>query len=216
TPYISYSTCLFQFFIFYTLGGAEFILLAVMAFDRYVSICKPLRYHTIMTKNAVNIFLIFVWFFPACHITVTTVLIAKAKICNLSLNGIICNNAVFTLQCVRSKPLTVFGLISLIDLVIFPMLFIVFTYAIIFMKACQNFKTFSRKAAETCIPHLLVLFSSSYLVAYDVIIARVESEFPKTVRFLMTLQLFLYQPLINPFIYGLKMKGISKGLRLLL
>ncbi|XP_017287287.1 olfactory receptor 2F1-like [Kryptolebias marmoratus] len=211
---ISYSTCIFQFFMFYTLGGAEFILLAVMAYDRYVSICKPLRYHAIMTNNMVNTFLILAWFLPACHITVSATLSAKAKLCNLTLNGIMCNNAVFTLQCMRSKPLTVFGLINLINLILFPVLFIIFTYAKIFILSYQNFKTLRGKAAETCIPHLLVIINCSYLSAYDVIKARVESDFPVTARFLMTMQLFVSDPLFNPVIYGLKMKEISKCLKL--
>ncbi|XP_037542581.1 olfactory receptor 6-like [Nematolebias whitei] len=210
---ISYSACIFQFFMFYTLGGTEFILLAAMSFDRYVAICKPLKYHTIMTKTTVKNVLILAWLFPACHITVTAMVSAKAKLCSLTLNGIICNNAVFTLQCVRPKFLTVFGLVSLLDLAILPMLFTVFTYAKIFQISYQNFKTHKRKVAETCIPHLLVLINSSYLTVYDVIIARVESNFPKTARFVMTLQIFLYHPLINPLIYGLKLNEISKHLR---
>ncbi|XP_017287288.1 olfactory receptor 6M1-like [Kryptolebias marmoratus] len=212
---ISYSACLFQFFMFYTLGGTEFILLAVMAFDRYVSICKPLRYQTIMRKTTVNIFLVLAWLFPVCHIAFETSLIAEAKICNLNLNGIFCNNAVFTLQCVRSKPVTILGVVSLLDLVIIPMLFTVFTYGKIFIISYQKCKTFRRKAAETCIPHLLVLVSVSYLAVYDVIIARVQSEFSKIARFIMTLQIFLYHPLFNPFIYGLKMRKISKHLKFL-
>ncbi|XP_017294734.1 olfactory receptor 11H2-like [Kryptolebias marmoratus] len=212
---VSYSACIFQFFMFYTLGGSEFMLLAAMAFDRYVSICKPLGYPNIMTKTTVNIFLVLAWLFPACHITVTSIQSAKAKLCNLTLKGIICNNAVFTLQCVRPKSLTVFGLISLFDLAILPMLFTIFTYTKIFIVSYQKCKTFRKKAVETCIPHLLVLISYFCLMAYDVIIARVESGFSQTVRFIMTLQVLLYHPLLNPFIYGLKMKEISKYLKLI-
>ncbi|XP_013879277.1 olfactory receptor 6M1-like [Austrofundulus limnaeus] len=212
---ISYSSCIFQFFMFYTLGITEFLLLAVMAFDRYVSLCNPLRYQTIMTKTTVSICLVMAWLFPVCHIAFETIFTAEAKLCSLNLNGIICNNAIFTLHCVKSKPLTVLGLLSLIDLVILPVLFTIFTYTKIFIISYQQCKTFRKKAAETCVPHLLVLASCSYLAAYDVIIARVESHFPKTARFIMTLQIFLYHPIINPFIYGIKMKEISKHLKTL-
>ncbi|XP_017294728.1 olfactory receptor 11A1-like [Kryptolebias marmoratus] len=210
---VSYYACIFQYFMFYTLGGTEFLLLAIMAFDRYVSICKPLRYPTIMTKTTVNTFLILAWFLPAVHSAVSATLAAEGKICNSNLKGIFCNNAVFTLQCVRSKTLAVFGVFCLLNLAILPMLFTVFTYANIFLISYQRCKTFRRKAAETCIPHLLVLISFSYLAAYDIVIARVDSYFSKTARFIMTLQIFLYHPLFNPFIYGLKMKEISKHLK---
>ena len=67
---ISYSACLFQFYLFYAVGSSEFLLLSAMAYDRYVSICKPLQYPTIMRKNTVSIFLFFAWLLPACHIAV--------------------------------------------------------------------------------------------------------------------------------------------------
>ncbi|XP_037542579.1 olfactory receptor 11H2-like [Nematolebias whitei] len=210
---ISYLACHFQFFMFYTVGWAEFLLLAVMSFDRYVSICKPLRYRMIMTKSTVNLFLVLAWFFPACHIAVQTILSAKAKICNLRLKGIICNNVIYSIHCVRSRPIAIFGVVALINMVYIPMIFTVFTYAKIFVISYKNSKTLRKKVAETCIPHLLVLISYFCLITYDVFIARTDVDFPQTVRFIMTLQVFLYHPLFNPFIYGIKMKEICKRLK---
>ncbi|XP_030613288.1 olfactory receptor 4C12-like [Archocentrus centrarchus] len=209
----SYSACLFQFFMFYTLGSSEFLLLAGMAYDRYVAICKPLQYQTIMTKTTVSIFLVIAWLFPALHVAVQTIGSAEAKLCNFNLKGIFCNNAIFTLECERSRLITVFGVVCLFDLVILPMLFIVFTYMNIFIVSYRSCKEIRKKAAETCLPHLLVLISISCLSIYDISIARVESDFPKTARLIMTLQIVLYHPLFNPFIYGLKMKEISKHLK---
>ncbi|XP_003460345.2 olfactory receptor 13C2-like [Oreochromis niloticus] len=210
---ITYSACLFQFFIFYTLGCSEFFLLAAMAYDRYVAICKPLEYPTIMNKTTVSIFLVVSWLIPAFHIAVQAIASAEATLCNFNLKGIFCNNAVYTLQCVRSRLIIVFGVVGLIDLIILPLLFIVFTYTNIFIISYQSCKEIRKKAAETCLPHLLVLISISCLSIYDVSIARVESDFPKIARLLMTLQIVLYHPLFNPFIYGLKMKEISKQLK---
>uniref|UniRef100_A0A669F644 Olfactory receptor n=1 Tax=Oreochromis niloticus TaxID=8128 RepID=A0A669F644_ORENI len=210
---ITYSACLFQFFIFYTLGSSELFLLAAMAYDRYVAICKPLEYPTIMNKTTVSIFLVVSWLIPAFHIAVQAIASAEATLCNFNLKGIFCNNAVYTLQCVRSRLIIVFGVVTLIDLIILPLLFIVFTYTNIFIISYQSCKEIRKKAAETCLPHLLVLISISCLSIYDVSIARVESDFPKIARFLMTLQIVLYHPLFNPFIYGLKMKEISKQLK---
>nr|XP_004572063.2 olfactory receptor 13C2-like [Maylandia zebra] len=210
---ITYSACLFQFFMFYTLGSSEFFLLAAMAYDRYVAICKPLEYPTIMNKTTVIIFLVVSWLIPAVHIAIQAIASAEATLCNFNLKGIFCNNAVYSLQCQRSRLIIIFGVIALLDLVILPMLFIVFTYTTIFIVSCQSCKEIRKKAAETCLPHLLVLISISCLSIYDVGIARVESDFPKVARLLMTLQLLLYHPLFNPFIYGLKMKEISKQLK---
>ncbi|XP_041807118.1 olfactory receptor 11A1-like [Chelmon rostratus] len=210
---ISYSACLFQFFLFYTLGSSEFLLLAAMSYDRYVSICKPLQYPTVMKKTTVCIFLVLAWIVPACHIAVPAILSAETTLCNFTLKAIFCNNSVYRLHCVRSTVITVYGVVALLDLAVVPLLFIIFTYtkiAVISYRSCREVR---RKAVKTCLPHLLVLISFSCLTAYDVSIARVESNFPKNARLIMTLQIVLYHPLFNPLIYGLKMKEISKHLK---
>ncbi|XP_056245659.1 olfactory receptor 13C2-like [Seriola aureovittata] len=210
---ISYSACIFQFFIVYFIGSSEFLLLSAMAYDRYVSICKPLQYPTIMTKNTIVVFLVLGWLIPACHIAVPAIVSAKTKLCNFTLKGILCNNSIYRLQCVRSSFITTYGVIALLDLAIFPMLFIIFTYTRILLISYRSCKEVRKKAAETCLPHLLVLISFSFLSAYDISVARVESNFSKTARLIMTLQTVLYHPLFNPLIYGLKMKEISKQLK---
>ncbi|XP_059189695.1 olfactory receptor 1500-like [Centropristis striata] len=212
---ISYSACLFQFYIYYTFGTSEFLLLSAMAYDRYVSICKPLQYPTIMTKTTVSIFLFVAWLLPASHALVPVILSAKTKLCTSTLKAIFCNNAIYRLQCVTSRIITIFGVVALLDLAILPMLFIVFTYTKIFIITYRSCKEVRKKAAETCLPHLMVLISFSILSAYDISIARVESNLPTFLRLLMMLQIVLYQPLFNPLIYGLKMKEISKHLKML-
>ncbi|XP_013123517.3 olfactory receptor 4Q2-like [Oreochromis niloticus] len=163
----TYSACLFQFFIFYTLVLSEFLLLAAMAYDRYVAICKPLEYQTIMRKTTVGIFLVVAWLVPACHVAVQAIASAEAKLCDSNIKGIFCNNAVYTLQCERSRLITIFGVVALLDLVILPMLFIVFTYTKIFIVSHRSCKEIRKKAAETCLPHLLVLLSLSVFFVYD-------------------------------------------------
>ncbi|XP_026152127.1 olfactory receptor 11A1-like [Mastacembelus armatus] len=209
---MSYSACLFQYFIFYFLGTAEFLLLAAMSYDRYVSICKPLQYPTIMRKRNICIFLVLAWFLAACHIAIPTILSAETKLCNFTLKGIFCNNALYGLYCVRTSVITVYGVFALFDLLILPFLFIIFTYTKILIIVYRSGREVRRKAAETCLPHLMVLIGYSCLCIYDIAIVRVESSFPKTARLIMTLQLVLYHPLFNPLIYGLKMKEISKHL----
>uniref|UniRef100_A0A3B5QU61 Olfactory receptor n=1 Tax=Xiphophorus maculatus TaxID=8083 RepID=A0A3B5QU61_XIPMA len=194
-PIVSYSACLLQFFMFYSVGGSEFLLLAAMAFDRYVAICKPLRYRNIMRRSTVSTFLILAWCFPACHLAVLAILSAKAKLCSFNLDGIICNNKMYTIHCARSRALTIFGVVALFDFAILPTLFTVFTYAKIFMASHRRCKESRRAAVQTCVPHLLVLTSYFCVMTYDVIV------------------ISLYHPLLNPFIYGFKMREINKHLR---
>ncbi|XP_039673204.1 olfactory receptor 52A5-like [Perca fluviatilis] len=210
---ISYSACLFQCFLYYSLNSSEFLLLAAMAYDRYVSICKPLQYQTIMKKTTVCIFLALAWFVPACQVAVPVALGAIAKLCNFTLKGIFCNNSIYKLHCVSSKALTVYSVIVFFNVSILPVLFIIFTYTKIFIVTYQSRREVRMKAAQTCLPHLLVLISFSFLFTYDVVIVKLELELPKTIHLIMTLQVILYHPLFNPIIYGLKLKEIHKHIK---
>ncbi|XP_034043024.1 olfactory receptor 6N2-like [Thalassophryne amazonica] len=210
---ISYPSCLLQYFFFYFLGCSEFLLLAAMAYDRYVSICKPLQYHTIMTKTNVIIALVSAWLVPACHALTGAILIAHRKFCEFTLKGIFCNNSILKLQCVRSTTIIIYGLFVLFNNTIFPIFFILFTYTKILSICYQSSADVRKKAAETCLPHLLVLTSFSCLSLYDVIVVRLETNIPKTLSLIMTLQVIVYHPLFNPLIYGLKMKEISKHIK---
>uniref|UniRef100_A0A3P8TP39 G-protein coupled receptors family 1 profile domain-containing protein n=1 Tax=Amphiprion percula TaxID=161767 RepID=A0A3P8TP39_AMPPE len=186
---ITHSHCVFQFFIYYSLGGSEFLLLSAMAYDRYVSICKPLQYPVIMRKSTVSVLLLLAWLLPVLQLMLPVLISNDLQLCRFTLTGI-------------------FSLL--------PMLFILFTYAKILIISYRSGRDVRKKAAQTCLPHLLVLMSISCLSSYDIIKARLQFYFPSTARLIMTLQLIIYHPLFNPIIYGIKMKEISKHLKKLL
>ncbi|XP_008303240.1 olfactory receptor 6K3-like [Stegastes partitus] len=213
---IARSLCALQSFIYYSLGGSEFLLLAAMAYDRYVSICKPLQYPIIMRKTTVGVLLLLAWLLPAIQLMPSAVMTKNLQLCSFTLTGIFCNNALSKLYCVTSRTLSVYGVVILLNVAILPLLFILFTYTRILIISYRSCKEVRTKAAQTCLPHLLVLISLSVLCSYDVIIARLQVYFPKTAHLIMTLQIVIYHPLFNPIIYGVKMKEISKRLKKLL
>ncbi|XP_047193202.1 olfactory receptor 6N2-like [Scophthalmus maximus] len=216
TQITTFPHCIFQASMFYTLVTSEFLLLSAMAYDRYVSICKPLQYPTIMRGETVKVFLVSAWLIPSCALAVSVVWYANIKICHFSIKGLFCNSSVYTLLCVRTVALSMYGVFILLSIVFLPVLFITFTYTRIFIISFSSFKTVRTKAAQTCLPHLLVLISLSFFVSYEVIVVRLVSDLPKLARFILTLQMIGYHPLLNPFIYGLKMKEIYKHLKRLL
>ncbi|KAM8854777.1 olfactory receptor 2T27-like [Spinachia spinachia] len=209
---ISYPACLFQWFSYYWLAATDFFLLSFMAYDRYVSICNPLKYTTIMQNTLVSIFLISAWILPACLLLVILLLSAKREICKIHLEGIFCNSTILKLQCVRSRILNIYGLFLLVTFLILPVFFILFTYTRILVVSyrCRGVR---RRAAQTCLPHLLVLINFSCLTVYDVLLPRLEFASPTIVRLIMALQVLIYQPLFNPLIYGLKMRKILDHLK---
>uniref|UniRef100_A0AAQ6IET9 G-protein coupled receptors family 1 profile domain-containing protein n=1 Tax=Anabas testudineus TaxID=64144 RepID=A0AAQ6IET9_ANATE len=169
------------FYMFYSLGGSEFLLLAAMSYDRYVSICKPLQYPTIMSETTVSTFLVLAWLVPACQLGVATVLSANEKLCSYVLQGIYCNNIVYKLQCVISIDRTIRDIIIMVNVALLPLMFILFTYTRILVICYRSCREVRQKAAQTCLPHLIVLIIFSCLCIYDVILVQLESHFPKTV-----------------------------------
>ncbi|XP_030613291.1 olfactory receptor 6N2-like [Archocentrus centrarchus] len=213
---ISYPLCLFQAFSYYILDGSEILLLAAMAYDRYVSICKPLQYPVIMNKITVHVCLVSAWVMPAFEIVVLAVLYSNVKLCTFTLTGIFCNNSCYKLQCVPSVAISIYGVVLLINIAFVPLLFILFSYIRILRISYQSCREVRKKAAKTCLPHLLVLINFSCFIVFDVIIVRQESDLSKTLRLILTFQSILFHPLLNPIIYGLKMSEISKHLKILM
>ncbi|XP_015260345.1 PREDICTED: olfactory receptor 11A1-like [Cyprinodon variegatus] len=209
---ITYQMCLFQTYLFYSLSGSEFLLLAVMSYDRYVSICKPLQYPTIMKKNTVSSFLVSAWIVPACHISVAIILLAHLKLCSFTLKGMFCNNSINYLLCAASRELIVYCSVVLFNISLLPMLFILFSYTMILKVAYRSCGEVRKKAAQTCLPHLMVLINYSSLLTYDVIVVVLASDMSKILRFVMTMYVIMCSPLFNPIIYGFKMKEIYKHL----
>ncbi|XP_063353657.1 olfactory receptor 6N2-like [Pelmatolapia mariae] len=213
---ISYPLCLFQGFLYYTSAGSEFLLLAAMAYDRYVSICKPLQYPVIMNRITIYVCLILAWLIPAFETSVLGVLYSNVKLCSFTLTGIFCNNSVHKLQCVTSVAISIYGVVMLINIAFLPLLFILFTYIRILRISYHCCREVRKKAVKTCLPHLLVLINFSCFIFFDVIIVRLDSDLSKTLRLTLTFQSILFHPLLNPIIYGLKMNEIFKHIKILL
>ncbi|XP_049449442.1 olfactory receptor 6N2-like [Epinephelus fuscoguttatus] len=211
---ITFSACLLQCFIYYSVSASDFLLLAAMAYDRYVSICKPLQYTTIMTKNVVSIILGVAWVLPACQIAVSTIMSAYMKLCNFTLKAIFCNNSYYNLFCVASVGRSINDMVTTFNLAVLPVLFILFTYTRILIISYRRGRNVRKKAAQTCSPHLIILISFSSLCLYDILIIRLDAG--SDLHFIMTLQAFLYYPLFNPVVYGLKVKEIFKHLKKLI
>ncbi|KAM3606981.1 uncharacterized protein V6R79_000200 [Siganus canaliculatus] len=211
---ISYPACLLQFHVFYSLGGSEFLLLLAMAYDRYVSICRPLQYAVVMRSSRVNMMLSFAWLLPQAQIAMVDVQNAQRQLCGFTFNGIFCNNSFYQVYCEDQNGWP-FGMFIFVNVVLLPLVFIIFTYTRILIISFGRSREVRRKAARTCFPHLIVLMNLSSLTVFDVIMIRLDSKLPKTVQMIMTLQIIIYHPLFNPVIYGLKMTEIFKHIKAL-
>uniref|UniRef100_A0A667WSM7 Olfactory receptor n=1 Tax=Myripristis murdjan TaxID=586833 RepID=A0A667WSM7_9TELE len=210
---ISYPLCIFQAFFHYSFGGSEFFLLTAMAFDRYVCICKPLQYPTIMRTQTIKLILVLAWLVPACELTASAVLATRLKPCQFFIHQkIYCDfYSLAKLTCGDTTSSKALGLFLMTNLIFVPVVFIVFSYTKILIITFNGSRNEKQKAVQTCLPHLLVLINFSILSGYDIIKIRVKASIPQRANFILYLLLICCSSIFNPFIYGLKMKEISKN-----
>ncbi|XP_017571699.1 olfactory receptor 6N2-like [Pygocentrus nattereri] len=206
---ISYEACTFQSFVIYTYAASEFTLLSAMAYDRYVSICKPLQYATLVKMSTVKKLLFFSWFFPSLEMGIGLILTRQLKLCKFKLNRIYCNNnGLIKLSCGDTSVRNSYGFLVLSVAVFPPTIFIAFSYVRILDVCLKNSKEFRRKALKTCMPHLLIFISVSITCCFEVINSRLEGNVPHIISMIMSVENAVIPPLINPIIYGLKLQEI--------
>ncbi|XP_049331940.1 putative gustatory receptor clone PTE03 [Astyanax mexicanus] len=216
-PGISYEGCLIQAFCIYTVALTEFTLLSAMAYDRYVSICKPLQYPTLMNMSTVRKLLFICWFVPFCEIGILVILTYRLKLCRFKLERIYCSNyAIVKLSCGDTTVNNLYGIFITVIAVIPPVIFIIFSYVRILSVCLKNSKEFRRKALQTCFPHLIALIIIfSVISCFEVINNRLEKSVPHIASMMMSMAILVILPLFNPVIYGLKLQEIKKRIKTL-
>ncbi|NWI62673.1 O10A4 protein, partial [Todus mexicanus] len=210
---ISFLGCATQMYVFSLLGITECCLLAVMAYDRYVAICHPLHYMTMMSWN--NCFLLSAvsWLIGFLVALGQTTLIFTLPYCGPNrINHFFCDlPPLLKLACVSTykNEITTYVIAALFILV--PFLLIVVSYVrilhTIFMMPSAGGK---RKTFSTCSSHLVVvsLFYGSGIVTY----LRPKSFYSSSSNKLVSLFYTLMSPMMNPLIYSLKNKEVKQSL----
>ncbi|XP_071402314.1 olfactory receptor 51E1-like [Centroberyx affinis] len=213
---ISYPACVFQGFLLYVYAASEFTLLSAMAYDRYVSICRPLRYHAFIRTHTVKLILILAWLLPVCEVGGAAVMTSRLKLCRFTLARIVCDNfSLVKLSCGDLRMNNLYGLLIMVIAIFPPVIFILFSYMRIFTICLRRSKDFRAGALQTCLPHLFIFGIFTIISLFEVIQNRLPSDMPHIFRVAMSIQYLVIPPLFNPLIYGFKMREISQQLRAL-
>ncbi|KAE8587914.1 hypothetical protein XENTR_v10022184 [Xenopus tropicalis] len=208
---ISFGGCMTQLHFFLSLTCAEFVSLTVMAYDRYVAICNPLRYLIVMNRRVCVILVITCWMFSLAEPMSHTVLISHLPFCrSQAIDHFFCDPSILlTLSCANtfSIQLLTYVLGSLVGLPAFALTVASYTYIISTIIKIHS-ATGRKKAFSTCTSHLTVvsLFYGATLITY----MRPTSQYSSTLSKPFSLLYTALIPLINPFIYTFRNKDFKQ------
>ena len=206
---IPYVSCAAQLFFSLGLGGIEFVLLAVMAYDRYVAVCDPLRYSVIMHGGLCARLAVTSWVSGSVNSLVQTSITFQLPMCtNKYIDHISCELlAVVRLACVDTSSNEVAIMVSSIVLLMTPFCLVLLSYIRIVSTILKIQSTEGRKKAfRTCASHLTVVVLSYGMAIFTYI---QPNPSPSVLQEkLMSLFYAILTPMLNPMIYSLRNKEV--------
>ncbi|XP_063178402.1 olfactory receptor 14J1-like, partial [Chroicocephalus ridibundus] len=218
TRAISFSGCAAQVFFFAFFILAEFYLLTVMAYDRYVAICKPLHYGSLLGSRACVHMAAAAWgsgFLTALLHTANTFSIPLCQ--GNAVDQFFCEiPQILKLSCSDSDYLREVGLLSFSIFFSFVcFVFIVLSYVQIFRVVLRMPSQQGRhKAFSTCLPHLVIvsLFISTSIFSY----LKPPSINSPILELVMSILYSVLPPAVNPLIYSMRNQELKDALRKLI
>ncbi|XP_036620402.1 olfactory receptor 4B1-like [Trichosurus vulpecula] len=210
---ISFDGCMTQLFFFHLFGVAEILLLTVMAYDRYVAICKPLHYMTIMSRPVCHVLVFSSWLGGMLHSVVLILITVQLPFCGPNvIDHYFCDlHPLFKLACTDTfvAGIIVFASGGLFCMISF--LFLISSYVVILVHLRNQSAEGRRKALSTCASHITVvlLFFGPAIFLY----LRTSSTFTedKHVAVFYT----MITPMLNPIIYSLRNAEVKNAMKML-
>ncbi|KAM4756006.1 olfactory receptor 14J1-like [Cyanocitta cristata] len=214
TRHISYSACAAQLFLLLFFLSAEYFLLTIMCYDRYVSICKPLHYGTLLGSRACAHMAAAAWASAFLYALMHTVNTFSLPLCQgNALGQFFCEIPhILKLSCSKSY-LRELGLIAVSGCLLFGcFVFIVFSYVQIFRAVLRiPSEQGQHKAFSMCLPHLAVvsLFVSTAISAN----LKPPSISSPSLDVALSVLYAVVPPALNPLIYSLRNQELRDALR---
>ncbi|XP_050774443.1 olfactory receptor 958-like [Gopherus flavomarginatus] len=209
---ISLGGCMSQVFFYHFLGIAKCLLYTVMAYDRYVAICHPLRYRLIMNRKMCTLLAADTWIKSSFHATILTSLTFTLPYCGSNVVDyfffdifLVVKLACADTYIIETVTLTNTGLVPITCFLVILTSYIRIVYSVLNMNSAEGW----RKVASLCTLHLVVvtLFFGPCALVYTQ---------PHLSKMLMTaVQIFgnVVMPMLNPAIYTLRNKEEKAALK---
>ncbi|XP_058400465.1 olfactory receptor 6M1-like [Diceros bicornis minor] len=210
---ISLAGCIAQTYFFFFLGTVEFILLAVMSFDRYVAICNPLRYTIVMNSRVCLLLVLGCWVGAFLSVLCPSIVVSRLPFCYKEISHFFCDIApLLQVACIDTHFIEMinFLLSSFILLSSLVLTTVSYTYIISTILSIPSAQG-RQKTFSTCASHITVV-SIAYGSNIFMYVRPSQShslDFDKVTAVLTT----MVTPLLNPFIYSLRNEQVKKVLR---
>ncbi|XP_004622115.1 olfactory receptor 2T27 [Sorex araneus] len=214
TRTISFAGCTAQHFLYLTLAGAEFFLLGLMSYDRYVAICNPLRYPVLMSRKVCILIVMAAWLGGSIDGFLLTPVTMQFPFCaSREINHFFCEvPALLKLSCTDTSTYETAMYVCCILMLLIPFSVISASYTRILITVYRMSEAEGkRKAVATCSSHMVVvsLFYGAAMYTYVLPHSYHTPEQDKAVSAFYT----ILTPLLNPLIYSLRNKDVAGALK---
>ncbi|KAM5171517.1 olfactory receptor 5P62-like [Mantella aurantiaca] len=210
---ISFSVCIFQMYCFCFFGFVQSYLLAIISYDRYLAICNPMRYHSIMSPHICLSMVVGCWLMVSL-LSSEIVLMIQLQFCGgNNINHFFCDSGPLIEISTSDTSSLVFIDFSVSSFGIFvPFAFIIMTYVLIFFTILSISSASGRqKAFSTCSSHLATV-CTYYGILMTVYLVPSDESTLNTNKF-RSLSHIVVIPMVNPIIYSLRNNEIRKTLK---
>lgn len=217
---IDATSCLAQMFFVHCLSVIESGILAAMAYDRFVAICSPLRYSSVLTYGLLQNIALVILLRAVVVIIPLPILVGQLQYCggNVVLHSYCDHMAVVNVACGNKYVDTVYGLAMSLCVTGFDLLIIGLSYSMI-LRAIFKMptKVARRKAVGTCSSHISIIVVAYFCAIFSFVAYRFgQNSIPHNVHILSSNFYILFLPFWNPLIYGMKTKQIRQRLKSIL
>ncbi|XP_066131316.1 olfactory receptor 11H7-like [Saccopteryx bilineata] len=213
TNTISFSGCFIQFYFFFSLGTTECFFLSIMAYDRYLAICHPLHYFSLMTGQLCAILVSLCWLIGFLVHSIPIFFFSQLPFCGSNIiDHFFCDmDPLMALSCAPTHIIehVLHSVSSFI--IISSMLYTLGSYILVLKTVLQVPSSGGRqKAFSTCGSHLIVvsLFYGTVMVMY----VSPTSGNSVVMHKIITLMYSVVTPVLNPFIYSLRNRDMKFAL----
>ncbi|XP_036411805.1 olfactory receptor 2AT4-like [Colossoma macropomum] len=207
---LPFLACFVQMFFVHYLGSVTSILLLVMATDRFIAICNPLRYPVLVTNHCVTIVCVISWVIPISWVTVIVIQTIAVPYCEANIiTQCFCDqNSITRLACGDARPAKLFAFSVAMFVLLVPLAFIIFSYIAVIITVFKISNVQGKcKAFSTCSPQLLII-CLYYLPRCAVYVADIKVQMNIDARIMISMWYSLFPPLVNPIIFCFRTKEI--------